>query len=468
MRKSDFLFNATLVPVDFLTLMAAGLAAYFLRLSPLVADWRPVLFNLPIIYYLTLVAALAAFFVAVFAASGLYKTKIRRSQLEEFFQVVVSMSAGMMLIIIFMFFKRDWFDSRFIMLAAWFFGIVFSAAGRIFAAKMRRFLMTKYGFGLERVLIVGEGEQANFIKSEIENNPHIGYSVLGHVPEIDLFNIKNIVYPDLSGGVKNPRAQKIILANQNFERSAVVDLMNFCEDMRIDLKFVPDLFGAVSRNVDIEILSGNPLIELKRTNLEGWGIVIKRISDIAGVVFLLTFFAPLFLVIAFLIKWDTKGPVFVKLKRVSHGKEFGLLKFRSMIDGAHDYRAHLAPANERGDGPLFKMKDDPRITRVGKFIRSKRIDELPQILNVLQGDISMVGPRPHEPEEVARYERHHKKVLAIKSGVTGLAQISGAEKLPFEEEVKLDRYYIENWSLKKDMIILLKTFGILIFGRTEY
>ena len=460
MRKADFLYNAALLPVDFTMLIAAGFAAYFLRLSPAVADWRPVLFNLPIIYYLTLTVALAAFFMIVFAISGLYRTKIKRSQLEEFFQVIVSVSAGMMIIIIFMFFKREWFDSRFIMLAAWFFGILFVTSARLIAARVRRMLMVKRGFGVERVLIVGEGERADSIKQEIETNPYIGYSILGHVSDINLDDIKNIV--------KNPGAQKVILASQNFERSAIRDLINFCEDMRIDLKFVPDFFGAVSRNVDIDILNGNPLIELKRTNLEGWGEVTKRISDIIGSLVLIPLFAPTFLVIAFFIKWETKGPVFVRLRRVSQGKEFDLLKFRSMITGAHEYKEYLASGNERGDGPLFKMKDDPRITKVGRFIRSKRIDELPQIFNVLKGDISMVGPRPHEPAEIARYERHHKKVLAIKSGVTGFAQISGAEQLPFEEEVKLDRHYIENWSLKRDFGILLKTLGILIFGKTEY
>ena len=468
MRKADFLFNVALVPVDFIMLMAAGFAAYFLRLSPAVADWRPVLFDLSIIYYFTLVASIAAFLVVVFSISGLYKAKIKRSQLEEFFQIIVAVSAGMMAIIIFMFFQREWFDSRFIMLAAWFLGIVFVTIGRLFASKIRRVLMVKRGFGVERVLIVGEGEQADAIKAEIESNPYTGYSILGHVPCIDLDNIKNIVYPDLGGEVKNPGVQKIILTNQNFERGAVVDLINFCEDMHIDLKFVPDLFGSISRNIDMDILGGNPLIELKRTNLEGWGVVVKRVSDIAGALVLLPFFTPVFFAIAFLIKWETKGPVFVKLKRVSRGREFDLLKFRSMIADAHDYKEHLFSSNERGDGPLFKMKDDPRVTRVGRFIRSKRIDELPQIFNVLRGDISMVGPRPHEPQEVALYERHHKKVLAIKSGVTGLAQVSGAEQLAFEDEVKFDRFYIENWSLKKDIVVLLKTLGILIFKKTDY
>jgi len=460
MRKANFLFNAALVPIDFLMIIAAGFAAYFLRLSPIVSQWRPVLFELPMLHYFTLVIVLGAFFVLIFAISGLYKSRIKRIQIEEFFQVVVSVSAGVMLIIIFMFFKREWFDSRFIMLAAWFFGIMFVTVGRLFAAKVRHLLMKAHGFGIERVLLVGEGEQARLIRSEIEGNPYLGYTLLGHVPSIDLERIRNIV--------KNPGAQKVILANPNFLRNEIIDLVNFCEDLRIDFKFVPDLFGSISANIDIEILNGNPLIELKRTNLEGWGLVLKRIEDIILASLLLPFFLPFFLVIAFFIKWDTKGPVFVKLKRVSQGKEFELLKFRSMIDGAQDYKAHLALANERYDGPLFKMKDDPRITRVGRFIRSKRIDELPQIFNIIHGDISMVGPRPHEPQEVARYERQHKKVLVIKSGVTGLAQISGAEQLAFEEEVKLDRYYIENWSLKKDIVILLKTLGILLFEKTDY
>lgn len=460
MRKSDFLLNVFLVPIDFLMLTAAGLAAYFLRLSPFVTGLRPVLFNLPFLSYFTLVLVIAAFFVIVFAISGLYKSKIKRSQIEEFFQVVVAASGGMMAIIIFMFFRHEWFDSRFIMLTAWIFGILFITIARLVASRIRKFLLKRYKLGVERVLIVGEGEQANMIKEEISRNPYIGYEILGHVPVIDLDIIKNIV--------KNPGAQKIILATPNFSRSEVIDLVNFCEDMRIDLKFVPDLFGAMSANIEIDILNGNPLIELKGTNIDGWGVILKMVFDFSFCLALLPFLTPLFLVIAVLIKWDSRGSVFVKLKRISKGKEFELFKFRSMVDGADKLKEYLKSNNERQDGPLFKMKDDPRITRVGRIIRSKRIDELPQIFNVLRGDISLIGPRPHEPQEVALYERHHKRVLAVKAGITGLSQISGAEKLPFEEEVKLDRYYLENWSLKKDLVILLKTLGILIFGKTEY
>jgi lipopolysaccharide/colanic/teichoic acid biosynthesis glycosyltransferase len=140
------------------------------------------------------------------------------------------------------------------------------------------------------------------------------------------------------------------------------------------------------------------------------------------------------------------------------GRTFMLYKFRSMIDNAHALKGQLLDQNERKDaGPLFKMHNDPRITRIGRFLRRTRLDEFPQLYNALRGDISLVGPRPHEPEEVAQYEAHHKKLLVIKSGITGMAQISGASDLPFEEEVKLDTYYIENWSLFLDFKILLRT-----------
>ena len=154
------------------------------------------------------------------------------------------------------------------------------------------------------------------------------------------------------------------------------------------------------------------------------------------------------------------------LKRISQRQEFDLYKFRSMIKNAEELKKNLMEYNERKDGPLFKMKNDPRITRIGRFLRKYRIDELPQLFNVLRGEMSLVGPRPHQPDEIEKYEKHHKKVLLIKPGMTGMAQISGSSDLPFEEEVKLDTYYIENWSLSKDIYILLKTLIVLFKDRS--
>jgi len=137
-----------------------------------------------------------------------------------------------------------------------------------------------------------------------------------------------------------------------------------------------------------------------------------------------------------------------------------------MIKNAEKLKGKILAYNERTDGPLFKMKNDPRITKIGRFLRRYRIDELPQLFNVLKGEMSLIGPRPHQPDEIAKYEKHHKKVLLIRPGMTGMAQIGGSSNLPFEQEVKLDTYYIENWSLKKDIYILLKTLIILFKDRS--
>jgi lipopolysaccharide/colanic/teichoic acid biosynthesis glycosyltransferase len=181
---------------------------------------------------------------------------------------------------------------------------------------------------------------------------------------------------------------------------------------------------------------------------------------------------PVFFLISVIIKFDSEGPVFAKLQRVAQGKRFNLYKFRSMIKNAHDMKyddmgnlkPEFAKNNERDSGPLFKMKNDPRVTRAGKMLRRTRLDEFAQLINVLKGDMSLVGPRPHEPEEVARYKKGHKKLLTIKPGITGMAQVSGSSDLDFEREAKLDIYYIENWSLFLDLIILVKTFFIFLKG----
>lgn len=185
--------------------------------------------------------------------------------------------------------------------------------------------------------------------------------------------------------------------------------------------------------------------------------LVKRFIDIVLSFFSLIFLSPLFLIIAFLIKWDSEGPVFVKLKRISQGREFYLYKFRSMIKDAHQLRPLLLNFNERKDSPFFKMRNDPRITKFGKFLRCYYLDELPQLINVLKGEISLVGPRPHEPEEVAVYKDKFPGVVGIKAGMTGLSQINGASNLSFEQELYLDDYYARNHSILLDLKIIFAT-----------
>ncbi len=462
MKKSELIFSALLVPVDFLMFVLAGVSAYFLRVSPLIAKWRPVLFslNLPFEKYLFLVLMVSIFGILIFAISGLYNITAQKRLFKEFFQIMIATSATVLGIILYIFFNQALFDSRFIILVAWILTIIFVSLGRFFVKKLQRFMVGKYNVGVRNIVIIGEDKLSGRVIKEIKNNPDFGYRIVKIFFELETEKIKEFL---LNSDIQ---IDEIILASPEYERSNVLEFLDFCEEQRIGFKFVPNLFQAHTINIEMNTFDGVPLIEIKRTPLDGWGRILKRWVDILGSIIGLIFLLPIFLIIAIIIKLDSNGSVFVKLQRISQRQGFKLYKFRSMIKNAEGIKQELIKQNERNDGPLFKMKNDPRVTKVGRILRKTRLDELPQLINVLKGEMSLVGPRPHQPDEIAKYEKHHKKVLLIKPGMTGMAQISGSSDLPFEEEVKLDTYYIENWTLLKDIYVLLKTVIIIFKDRS--
>ena len=194
--------------------------------------------------------------------------------------------------------------------------------------------------------------------------------------------------------------------------------------------------------------------------------ILKQLTDVfisaAGLIAI----APFWPFIAIAIKLNSSGPVLIKLDRISQGRIIKIYKFRSMKDGAHFLKKNLAHLNERRDGPFFKIKNDPRLTRTGKILRKFRIDEFPQLINVLTGELSLVGPRPHEPEEISLYPEEYKNLILAKAGVTGLSQVNGASSLPFLKEIEFDSYYVKNRSLGLDLKIILKTILILFTDPT--
>ena len=192
----------------------------------------------------------------------------------------------------------------------------------------------------------------------------------------------------------------------------------------------------------------------------------KRLLDLVGAGLGLIAIAPFTPFIAVAIKLETRGPVIVALPRISQGKHIRVYKFRSMIAGADRLKPTLTEFNERKDGPFFKIKKDPRLTHVGRFIRKFRLDEFPQLINVLKGELSLVGPRPHEPSEVVNYPGDYKHLILAKAGVTGLSQVHGASALPFLKELEFDSYYMQNQNLWLDLKIIGKTFAILFFDPT--
>ena len=464
MKKSELIFNALLVPIDFLMVVLAGIFAYSLRFNNELSALRPIVFDLSFNRYLEIVLAIAPIFIVSFAFAGLYNMRSVRKFWKEISQITVGVSAGFMFIIFIAFMQREMFSSRFIFFAAWFFAIAAVMFGRIIVRIIQGWMASRGKFGFHRLVLIGKNGVVKTIQREVRNNKMLGYKI-----------IRKLKYPDtkdLEKIFKDPGIDEIILCSSDIEKGKVQELLDFCQERNIDFKFVPDMFQAQAALFEMRTISDITLIEVKRTPLDGWGKITKRIIDIIASALGLIILSPFFVIMAVIIKSDSAGPIFVQLERVGKRKKFQLYKFRSMVKNAHslkydkdgNLKPEFAKLNQRGEGPLFKMKNDPRITRVGRIIRKTRLDEFPQLINVLKGEISLVGPRPHEPEEVARYEKHYRKLFAIKPGMTGLAQISGSSDLDFDREAKLDIYYIENWSLFLDLIVLVKTFLVIIKG----
>jgi len=450
MKKADLFFNVLRLPMDFLMLLAAGATTYIFR-TEILRTFRPVLFefNLPLMKYLYLVVFVSVLFIVSYAISGLYSMRVRMGIAEEFSKILVASSAAIMTIIVYIFLRQELFNSRFLVLGGWFFAILFVFLGRMLVRYLQIFFVSKYDFGIHKIMVVGNDQVATNIIDEITQNPSSGYRIVKHLlnPEIE----------EVRFSIGNPGVDEVILANHDYSADKIVELIDFCNENHLVFKFVPNLSQTMTANYEVDVINGMPLIELKRTALDGWGKVIKRVLDVFSGALGLLVLSLLMGIIALAIKWETEGPVFARLKRISKNKEFDLLKFRGMIKNAEDLKPYLAVFNERQDGPLFKIKNDPRITGVGRFIRRYRLDEIPQFWNILRGDMSLVGPRPHQPDEIERYEKRHKRVLAIKAGATGLAQVSGSSDLPFNQEVAIDTFYIENWSLWLDLKIVIKT-----------
>lgn len=461
MRKSAIFFNVLRLPMDFLMLFGAGITTYFLR-TKLLSGLRPVLFefNLPLFKYSYFVFIVSFIFIASYTVSGLYSMRVRMGRAEEFLKILVSSSAAVMAIIIYIFLRQELFNSRFLVLGGWFLAIVFVFLGRLIVRYIQILLVSKYDFGTHKIMIIGNDDKTKSIIEEINNDKSSGYRIFKHLENPEVQEVKS--------AVGNPGIDEVILANPNYPADKIIQLIEFCHENHLTFKFVPNIYQTLTANFEIDIINALPLIELKRTALDGWGKVAKRVLDIIASVFGLIILSPVIVLIAFSVKWETEGPVFVRLERISKNKKFRLLKFRSMINNAHILNPYLRSLfNDRPEsGPLWKMKNDPRVTPIGRFIRRTRLDEIPQLWNVLKGDISLVGPRPHQPDEIEKYQKEHKRVLAIKAGATGLAQISGSSDLPFEQEVTLDTFYMESWSLWLDLKIIFKTVFKLFTDRS--
>jgi exopolysaccharide biosynthesis polyprenyl glycosylphosphotransferase len=248
------------------------------------------------------------------------------------------------------------------------------------------------------------------------------------------------------------------------ERVLVKQLVQQAREAGVDIRVVPDLYDGLAWNSPIEYIGQFPTIPLHRGEVPVMGMVMKRLLDIALSSVALVLLSPVLLAIAIAVHTDSPGPVFYRSERIGKkGRVFGCLKFRTMVPDAERRRTEVLHMNER-DSVLFKITNDPRITRTGRFLRKYSLDELPQLINVLRGDMSMVGPRPPIASEVKRYELNHLRRLDVVPGVTGLWQVQARQDPSFDSYISLDTAYIENWSLWLDIKILVRTIGVVVAG----
>ena len=266
----------------------------------------------------------------------------------------------------------------------------------------------------------------------------------------------------LAHAVQAHGVERVIIALPATEHRSIAEIIEQCKQQRVGFYVVPDLFEIQLNTVDLDSIGGIPIIGLKDGGIVGWNFILKRLLDSAVSAAVLLLGSPVFLLIALAIKLESSGPVFYGAERVGQdGKPFRMFKFRSMREDAEQLRASLADRNQ-ADGPLFKIENDPRRTRVGAWLRRLSLDELPQFWNILRGDMSLVGPRAPLPEEVDQYEEWQMKRLIVKPGLTGLWQVNGRSNVPFEEMVMMDIYYIDNWSLGLDINLIIRTIPAVI------
>ncbi len=468
MKKSEFIVSLLLVPVDALMLVAAGLFVYQLRFNNAwIVGLRPVLSTITPDAYLRGLGVVAILGVLVFAFAGLYTITSARKLREEALRVSYASSMLLMLVILTLFFSRQIFLSRFLLLGFLLFSILFVLLGRVIVRIIQRWLLAK-GIGAHAVLLIGAGETAAALVREFCEHPEYGFSLAGHVVNID-----EKLSRRLDEVFQKHSVDDVLVADESMSEAAWEAVMEFVDAHQRTLKYAADLRWRRHARREMSVVGTVPVVECKKTRLEGWGSLAKRLFDVIVASAFVLVSAPLMLLVAVLIKLDSRGPVFFRtldderpVERVGvGGRPFHHLKFRTMIPQTHGQRyTKLASKNTRTDGPLVKVNNDPRVTRLGRLLRRLSIDELPELFLVLAGSMSLVGPRPHFPEEVARYSAAERRVLTVQPGMTGLAQISGRSDLAFSEEVRLDTYYVENWSMLLDLWILLKTPWVVLRG----
>lgn len=418
--------------------------------------------------------------LVVFPLRGVYQIRQKLSVLDYVPLMVGGYSLVIAGVIILAFFFQ-FSPSRLIFLYVGIFGLGFMFTHRLWAAFVRRWFLQR-GIGVDRVLIVGEGKGGRRLMQAMLGNRGLGYRLVGYVGDAsrgDRLNVATergiLTCPRLGGLddvgelVVRLHVDEVVVVDDGKGDIDIKRVLDECRNTDAQFRIVPDLLQISLDRVDFSEIGGVPTIGVRDASIRGWHAVIKRTADIIVALMVCAIAIIPMAIVAVLIKRDSEGPIFYRQSRVGqYGQHFTMIKFRCMVNNADQQWAEMVKSMQGGDGRLFKDPNDPRMTKVGKTLRRYSIDELPQIFNVLRGEMSVVGPRPPLQREVDQYDEWHMQRLLVRPGLTGLWQVNGRSKLAFDEMVRLDLYYAENWTPWLDVKIVLRTIPAVLLGRGAY
>ncbi|MBN1875248.1 MAG: undecaprenyl-phosphate glucose phosphotransferase [Anaerolineae bacterium] len=462
-----------LIITDVLIINLSFALAYLLRYR---LQWfKDVLFDAPYrAYFFPFILLFSITVPLILAGEKAYTHWRGLTWLDHVYRVSNAVTTTLVVTLALAFVLRPLVYSRLLLLEAGITMIALLSISRAFALYVQS-LLRRRGIGVRRIVIVGAGEVGRRVMRSVVARPDLGYQIVGYVDdnpvkgEGEIGRFKGLgALDNLPVIIEAEKVDEVIITLPwNYHRR-ILSILRECELRKIEARIVPDLFQLSMSRVEVSDLGGVPLVSVHEIAFSRGELWLKRVMDLLIAGICLLFGWPIFALIALMIKLDSPGPVFFKQERIGHNhRPFIIYKFRSMRCGAEQEVLQLQELNE-ADGPLFKIRDDPRQTRVGAFLRRSSLDELPQVFNVLRGEMSIVGPRPPIHSEVEQYQSWHKKRLAVPPGMTGLWQVSGRSELTFDEMVLLDIYYIEHWSPWLDLTILLRTVPKVLLGEGAY
>lgn len=468
--RNNVFYSLVLITLDLFVIALAFTLAYIVRVQ---LDPRPLIVQIAAQDFFITFLSVAPLWIITLGALGLYDRNIRNNKTNETVKLLIGSLIGILLVIGYEFVTgHKVFPARLVAVYAFIGSFVLLVASRTFVHSFRRWLFN-LGYGAHRLLVIGSTETTRDLLHELVRSKHSGYHISAFAgPKKYLPQNHDIAhYPRVERALNiiKPLHITAIIQTDLYEDANKNDqILGAAQTNHIAYNFIPGQAEFYTGKNTVDVFLGYPMISVSQTPLIGWGEIVKRIFDLIITVLLLLLLSPILLLIVLLQKIFNPGPILYKSERLSrYSDSFTLYKFRSM-DAKYGKKDAAEEFRDLGREDLAeeydvnrKVKNDPRITWFGRFLRSTSIDELPQIFNVIKGDLSLVGPRPILPQEM-KLVRKASLLHSVKSGVTGLWQVSGRSNLSFEKRIELEIYYAQNWSLWLDVKILLKTLWVVI------